>query len=324
MRAYLIRITSTDLVRAAGPGDVLALYTSFNPDGTTNGAALQVEFDIPAYAYGDPAGNAYVKISGVNFSDIQQAANLNGADILIYGGMAKGLPLANPQQAGVLLKGSVFQCFGNWQGNQASLELMVTAKAGTNDAPVNLAYVWRKGTTLQSAVTQALQIAFPGAVVTGSWSSSLVYTEDQPFSYKTLAQLAKWVADTSHVINPDPAYIGAQIAPTPNGFNLYDGTALPVAKEISFLDLIGQPTWLDAGTMQFKTVLRADLNVGDLVKMPQGTNVINTVNSFARFRNTTAFQGEFQIRNIRHLGNSRQPSADSWCTVIDTYSATPQ
>jgi hypothetical protein len=192
---------------------------------------------------------------------------------------------------------------------------------GTDAKPVNLTYVWRKGTTLQAAVTQALQIAFPGAVVTGSWSSSLVYTEDQPFSYKTLPQFARWVSDTSHAINPDPTYLGAQIVATANGFRLFDGTSPPKSKEISFLDLIGQPTWIDAGTMQFKTVLRADLNVGDLITMPQGTNVINTVNSFTRFRNETAFQGQFQIRSIRHLGNSRSTSADSWCSLIDTYAS---
>lgn len=318
MRAYFIRITNPDT------GVVLAQYTSFNPDGTTNGAALRVEWDIPVYAYGDPAGNAYVKISGVNYSDIVAANNLNDADITIYGGMAKGLPLANPAQAGVLLKGTVFQCFGNWQGTQSSLELMVTAKAGTVAKPVNLAYTWRKGTPLQDAVTQALKIAFPGSAITGAFSPSLVYTEDQPFAYQTLAQFARFVLDTSRAINPDPTYIGAQIVQTASGFNLYDGTAPSNAKQISFLDLIGQPTWLDAGTMQFKTVTRADLNVGDRIKMPAGTNVINTVNSFTRYRNATAFQGEFQIRNIRHVADSRQASADSWCTIIDTYTATQQ
>lgn len=318
MRAYFIRITSPD------SGNVLAEYTSFNPDGSTNGAALRVEWDIPVYAYGDPAGNAYVKISGVNYADIVASNNLNDADITIYGGMASGLPLANPAQAGVLLKGTVFQCFGNWQGTQSSLELMVTAKAGTVAKPVNLAYTWRKGSPLQTAVTEALKIAFPGSTITGSFSPSLVYTEDQPFAYQTLPQFSRWVTDTSRAINPKASYIGAQIASTPAGFHLYDGTATPKAKEISFLDLIGQPTWLDAGTMQFKTVMRADLNVGDKIKMPAGTNVINTVNSFTRYRNATAFQGEFQIRNIRHLADSRQASADAWCTVIDTYTATPK
>ena len=317
MRAYFIRITKP------GTSDVLVQYTSFKPDGSTNGAALKVEFDIPAFAYGDPAGNAYLKISGVNYSDIVAANNLNDADITVYGGMAKGLPLANPSQAGVLFKGSVFQCFGNWQGNQTSLELICYAKKGTTADPVNLAYLWKKGSTLQDAVTQALKIAYPGSAVTGGYDSALVYPEDQPFAYQTLNQFAKFVVDTSKTIITTPNYIGAQIVQKPGGFFLFDGTIAPAGKPISFLDLIGQPTWIDAGTMQFRTVLRADLNVGDIVVMPKGSNVINTANSFTRYRDTTAFQGSFTIKNIRHLGDSRQNSAEAWITVVDTYSNKP-
>lgn len=317
MRAYFVRITKP------GTDQVLALYTSFNPDGSTNGAALQFEFDIPAYSYGDPAGNVYLKLSGVNYTDIRQSNNLNDADIMVYGGMAKGLPLANPAQAGVLFRGTVFQAWGNWQGNQTSLEMICYARAGTTDKPVNLAYHWTKGQPMQSAVAQALQIAYPGATVSGAYSSDLVYPEDQPFAYQTLAQFASYLLQTSKAIIPAASYIGAQITQNPQGFLLFDGTKPPGAKEISFLDLIGQPTWIDAGTMQFRTVLRADLKVGDVVTMPKGANVINTGASFSRFRDQTAFQGSFMIKAIRHLGNSRQNSAEAWISVIDTYSTTP-
>lgn len=321
MRAYIIRITAPEL--APDAGSVRALYTSFNPDGSTNGAALKVEFDIPEFAYGDPAGNAYLKISGVNFADIVAANNLNDADITVYAGMAKGLPLANPAQAGVIFKGTVFQCFGNWVGNQSSLELICYAKAGTTANPVNIAYRWDKGSPMQDAVTQALKIAYPGAVITGGFDPALVYPETQPFAYQNLSQFGKFVLEASKTIIRAQNYLGAQIVSVPGGFFLFDGTTLPAPKEISFLDLIGQPTWIDAGTMQFRAVLRADLSVGDVVKMPSGSNVINTPNSFTRFRDATAFQGTFMIRNIRHLGDSRQNSAEAWISVIDTYSTKP-
>lgn len=317
MRAYYINITKP------GTKEVLAFYTSFNPDGSTNGAALKVEFDIPAYAYGEPAGNAYFKISGVNYADIVAANNLNDADITVYGGMAKGLPLANPAQAGILFKGSIFQCFGNWVGNQSSLEMICYAKKGTISDPVNLAYLWAKGSPLQDAVTQALRIAYPGSVVTGGYDPALVYPEDQPFAYQTLPQFAKFVEDASRAIITTPGYRGAQITPTPGGFFLFDGTTVPKGKQISFLDLIGQPTWIDAGTMQFQATLRADLNVGDVVIMPKGSNVVNTAASFTRYRNATAFDGSFQIKSIRHLGDSRQSSAQAWVTVVDTYTDRP-
>lgn len=317
MRAYFVRITKP------GTNDVLGLYTSFQPDGSTNGAALQFEFDIPAYAYGDPAGNPYLKLSGVNYTDIRQANNLNGADITVYGGMAAGLPLANPKQAGILFKGTVFQAWGNWQGNQTSLEMICAAAAGTNDAPVNLAYHWTRGQPMAQAVTQALQIAFPAATISGSYSSDLIYPEDQPFAYNTLEQFCRYLKDTSKIIIPAASYIGAQIAQNPQGFLLFDGTQPPAAKQINFLDLVGQPTWIDAGTMQFRAVLRADLKVGDVVKMPEHANVQVAGSNFSSFRDVTAFQGSFMIKGIRHLGNSRQNSAEAWVSIIDTYSTTP-
>ncbi len=311
MRAYYIRITNPTT------GAVLKFYTSLNPDGSTNGAALRVEFDIPVYSYEAPAGLARVKVYGVDFPDIQSQSDFNGASIEIYGGMAKGLPLANPAQAGILIKGTVFQCFGNWLGRETSLELFIVAKAPS----ANLAYKWPKGGSLESAVRQVLNIAYPGASVTGGFDPALVYTEEQPFAYSNLAQLAKFVFDTSKTINTSPEYLGAKIVQTPKGFLLYDGTNRPVAKQISYLDMVGNATWLESQVMQFMCVMRADLTPGDIIQMPQGANQINQQNSFSQYRNKTAFQGNFFLRNLRHLGDSRQLSAESWVTVIDAIPA---
>jgi hypothetical protein len=41
------------------------------------------------------------------------------------------------------------------------------------------------------------------------------------------------------------------------------------------------------------------------------------VDSFSQFRDNIAFQNDFLISRIRHVGDSRQPSADNWCTVVD-------
>lgn len=311
MRAYYIRITNKDT------GKVLKFYTSFKPDGSTNGAALRVEFDIPVYSYDAPGGLARVKIYGVDFPDIQAQSDLNGANIEVYGGMAKGLPLANPAQAGILVKGSVFQCFGNWVGRETSLELFIVAKAPS----VNLAYKWPKGGSLEAAVRQVLNIAYPGSNVTGGFDPSLVYTEEQPFAYQNLAQLSKFVFDTSRTINTSPNYLGAKIVQTPKGFLLYDGTNQPVAKQISYLDMVGNATWLENQVMQVMCVMRADLTPGDIIKMPQGSNQINQQSSFSQYRNKAAFQGNFLLRNLRHLGDSRQLSAESWVTVIDAIPA---
>lgn len=307
MRAYYIRITNPTT------GKVVKFYTSFKPDGSTNGAALRIEFDIPIYSYETPGGLAKVKVYGVDFPDIQAQSDLNGMDIEVYGGMAKGLPLANPAQAGILVKGTVFQCFGNWVGREVSLELFIVAKA----AQANLAYKWPKGGLMEAAVRQALNIAYPGSTVTGGFSPSLVYTEDQPFAYQNLTQLAKFVFDTSKTIVTDPAYLGARIIQNAKGFILSDGTNQPTAKQISYLDLVGNATWIEPQVMQFMCVMRADLSPGDIVQMPKGANQVNQQNSFSQFRNKTAFQGNFFVRSLRHLGDSRQLSAESWVTVVE-------
>lgn len=195
--------------------------------------------------------------------------------------------------------------------------MIVNPKAGTNDSPVNLAYNWKQGTTLESALRQVLSIAFPKTVITGSLNPSLVHTEDAPFVYRTLGQLGEFALKTSKSIISDPAYMGVQIVPTATGFHLFDGTVIPVAKEISYLDMIGNSTWVDQGTIQLKTVLRADLNVGDIIDLPPRLNIVQNANSYTWARNTSAFTGKYMITSIRHLGNSRQPDANSWCTVIE-------
>lgn len=309
MRAYFIRITRP------GTDEVLKEYTSFNTDGSTNGAALRVELDVPIYTYGEPAGQAHIKISGVDYGDIQSSSDLNDADITVYGGMAAGLPLANPQQAGILVKGSVWQAYGNWLGHDVSLELFIVARKPDS----NLSFTWSQGTSLESAVRQVLKIAYPSATVTGGYDASLVYTEDQPFAYSNLQQFARFVLDTSKTIITSADYRGAQIVQTATGFALFDGTSQPKAKPISYLDLVGNATWLEPGLMQFMCPMRADLIPGDVVTMPVGSNQVQTASGLARARQQTAFQGDFQISRIRHLGDSRQLSAESWVTVVDCY-----
>lgn len=322
-----------DLILSKDDGTVLKRYTSRRADGSNDASALKVEFDIPEYAYGIPAGGAHIKVSGVNFSDIQQASdfatsnstpgNPRGANITFMGGMGKGLPLANPAQAGLLLAGQVQQCWGNWQGRETSLELVSFAKPFTRRQPANLSFNWQKGQALQDAVTATLTTGYPGAVISGGLTSTLVNTEDQPGFYQTLEQFSSYVLAASQAIIKTDGYIGAQIHATPAGFELFDGSTLKPPKAISFLDLIGQPTWLDVATLQVRLVLRADLSVSDLIKLPAGTNAVNTQNNYAQNRNRGAFQGTFMVKNIRHLGDSRQPSADSWVTVIECITQLP-
>jgi hypothetical protein len=101
---------------------------------------------------------------------------------------------------------------------------------------------------------------------------------------------------------------------------VHDGTAPTGPKQILFTDLVGQPCWIDIATIQIKTVLRGDLAVNMLIKLPP-TPVIITADAQSGNASDPAltFQGVFRIKSLRHIGNSRNPDGSSaWCTVIES------
>ena len=94
-------------------------------------------------------------------------------------------------------------------------------------------------------------------------------------------------------------------------------------KQIDFIDLIGQPTWLQPRTVSIKTVMRADLTMGQSILLPKAV-VTNTAAAATSIANQQpSFQGSYDINSLRHVGNFRQPSADSWVSVIDATPSMP-
>lgn len=299
-------------------------YTSLGAFGGTNPGALNVELDIPVAPFATPMGNAFVRIWGISIEEIAQAKDLNNKGVAVYGGMAKGLPLANPAQAGLLAKGYIQQAFGNWVGTEMTLDLIIAAGdgpngMGTNAEPRNLTMNWRKGQPMSTGLKNALQTAFPGFTINMRISPKLVSQIDQIGPYSTLGQLSLYARDLSKTLIPDPKYPGVQIAVADKTIDVYDNTEQndgPI--EIDFKDLIGQPTWIESPNIQVKCVMRADLKVGQPIKLPP-TLATTTAASLSQFRNNSIFQGQFFIGSMRHIGVSRQPDAASWVTVFDAY-----
>ena len=315
MRFYSIEIRETE-------GAVVKLrYSSQNLDGTNNPACLRVNFDIPFSNASSPAGLAYIRIYGVPFDQLAQASNLNNNVIIIYGGMSAGLPLANPQQQGIILKGKIWSAFGNWQGNEVVLELIVTVADVDSTTVQNYSITWEKGQQLTDAVKQTLQIAYNAKPINivGSFDPRLIATSTQIGTYQNLTQLGVIVKDASKAIINDINYNGANITQTNNGFVIYDNSTAYKPKKLSFTDFIGNATYTDYNMINFKLVLRGDLVVGDVITMPPKSNIANSRNSYTQFRDNLSFQNNFRISQLRHLADSRTNSSESWCTVVDAY-----
>lgn len=315
MRYYQIIISPSSQSKTSFTPVVYSTLTALKTD---NGSALAVDLDIFQSPYHQPTQNGYVKIRGVDFKDLNQSANFNNARIQVSVGMSKGLPYANPKQAGLILDGTILQCFGNWLGSEVSLDMVIGAASFNPNVDVNLSFEWLKNTDLTTAVTQCLKKAYPNTPVNGQFSPNLIYTEDQWGQYKNLLSLSQQIYAYSKQIIQDDTYLGATIISNSNGFFLNDGTAeAPKTTNVEFTDIVGNLTWLNIATIQAKLIMRSDLNVGDYITFPKKTPVLNVVNNFSQYRNNISFQGKFRITQVRHVGSSRQPDGNSWCTVVD-------
>jgi hypothetical protein len=156
-------------IQQPGASQPFAHWTSY-PSGKPDSNALNIEFDIPVAPQATPIGMQTVTIYGVPMKMITEAYRLTGAgspgaaptnpmNVVLKAGMGGGLPLENPKQKGVILQGSVFQSFGNWEGTDMTLDVVVSPAAFTHDNPGNFVLSWTKGTQLSDALQQCLATA---------------------------------------------------------------------------------------------------------------------------------------------------------------------
>lgn len=294
---------------------------SSHPNGQYDSAAPQVEFDMPVTAYGAPVGAQAITIHGVPLKDLSQANQLAGMEVVVTGGMQKGLPLANPKQAGLLLKGQVFQAYGNWQGTDMRLELVIYPSQYTNDLPGNFVVNWLPGQSLTDALKATLAIAYPNIPISINIGQNFVFDTAEVHFCATLEELAQYVSDLTASVFKQEVTITLQAGK----FVIFDKTYQPSPIQIAFTDLIGQPTWIQPKVMQMKTVMRADLQIGSLITMPQGfqdaPGLITTLGSSlpSSIKYQSAFQNNFTVKELRHLGSYRSPSGEDWATVFNCF-----
>lgn len=319
MRYYDLSITPE------GVSTPFRRWTS-HPNGSFDPGALDIELDMPLTAYATPVGGQVVTIHGVPLEDLTQAQQFTGMTLTLYGGMKAGLPLANPSQAGLLIKGFITQSYGNWEGTEMTLDLVVYPSKYTTGDPGNFILNWRAKQPLDEALRNSLSIVYPGVPVTINIGTNLVNDHDEIGLYHTLEEFSTIVgAITEHDFQQrvEVAMWGGKIV-------IYDPTHKPPATQIQFTDLIGQPTWIDKNIMQMKTVMRADLQISGAISMPKGfqntPGFVNTTQASlpSSMKYQSAFKNDFQIVEMRHIGHFRSSDSADWCTVFNCVTGGPK
>ena len=307
-----------------------AVWTNYIPasnglPGRADLGAQNVEFDIWNYNLDDPVSLGSVKIWGPTKAQISQASDFNGAPIQVFAGMQPGLPLAsicyNSSQQGLILQGQVFQSYGNWQGVNQTLDFVIVPNpGGTQSDPTNISFNWKAGTKLADALQSILTTNFPNFKPPKiDISSALVLSNDEPFTSETLTLFSQYIRNLSkNIVGGD--YNGVIISQQGNQFLVFDGSSptSTTTMQIATRDLIGQVTWLGPAQVQFSTVMRADLHIGDQVTFDliAGLQAVTTQQSASNVRNKNTFAGSWTIVKIRHVGNSRGPDAQSWVSTF--------
>jgi hypothetical protein len=334
LRFYDLKITNAagQVYQPTPSGNGFVLKTggttfSSRLNGMNNPGALDIEGEIQTYNAAEPQGNSYVKIHGVGLGMIGQASNLNGMGIMLFGGMAKGLPLATAQstQSGLLAQGTVFQAFGNWQGTDQTLDLIFNPGTLDADLAAFITFNWQPGVPLAQALASTLSQAFPNFTQRIN-VANLVRSYASGGAYQNIWQFADVLKDLTKKLGASifgPQYPGVQIVCVGNVVHAYDTTVEAPVKMIAFQDLVGQPTWIDSATISFKTVLRADISPSAEIQFPQGVQAPFALTSptaaaapGAPASSKTAFQGNFFVHTVHHYMHFRQPDGDSWASVF--------
>ena len=298
-----------------------------HPGGQIDPGALNVEFDIPVGPGASPVGSGLVRVWGIGLQDIAQAKNLSNKAIKVFGGMKPGLPLATIQapEAGLLVQGQIYPAFGNWVATDMTLDLVIIpGTTGWEGNPANLVVQHKTGDKLGDVVKKTLSTAYPKLTPSIKVSDSLVLDHDGFGVYQSFEQFADIVRKMSlSIMNAGGffqtgTYPGVNMVQAGDSINVYDGTQKSETKTVNFYDLLGQPTWIGVNSIQFKTVMRGDIAIGDTITMPP-TIATTTAQSNPQLRDNSQFQGTFQVKQVRHIGNFRQPDGMSWNTTFDAF-----
>lgn len=311
-RFYSIAIT------APGATKPIRSWTS-HPNDIYDPAALQVEWDALVGPYGTPTGASTVTVRGVPLQDLTQPQQFAGMTLELQAGMRAGLPLVNPAQAGTILKGTIFQAFGNWEGVDQRLDFVVIPGGYTIANPGNFLLDWSTGMQLSDALKQTFSVAYPGVPVDMNISADLTQSRDDVHVCGTLDQLAQTVGDITEGIFDNRVTIGIQAG----RIVVFDQTYKPSPIQLAFTDFVGQPTWIGVNTIQIKMVARADLRMGGMVRMPQGLQnlpgFVSTTGSAypSSIKYQTTFQNNFIVQELRQVGNFRAADATQWVTIAN-------
>ncbi len=238
-------------------------------------------------------------------------------------------PLAADATAGVI--GALAQLASSGFENIGGVTSYFFGQGGTVAKPLNIVHNMMPNMLLSDAIKKTLNVAFPNAKINISISPSLKLAYQDAGMYQSLPQYAAYIKQLSHSILGSDKYGGVRMSSHGPSIDVWDATGGPTSVvsgnkvTMGFVDLIGQPSWIGVNSINFKTVMRSDIHIGMFVKLPP---TLMTVTQAAGYEGAKAgvmaFDGDFVITSVTHIGDFRNPDGNAWCTVYEAATSDSQ
>ncbi|TGC25823.1 hypothetical protein [Escherichia sp. E1130] len=292
------------------------------------GSALQIQFDALITGYDVVSSGTRISLFGVPISMLRESTQLAGCRVDLIAGFSAGLPLANPNQGGLILSGQIYNPFPVWQGTNQSLNFVVNPSPLLNDKGQenSITLDGKKGEKLSDVLNRALAVAYPGFKIDISINDQLVLAEPATGVYPRLTQLAAVIRSHSFSYVSRADYTGVQMVMQNRVIRVFDNnTTDDGTVQILPQELIDQPNWIGMFSVSFKCPLRSDLFCGMKVALPEniisGPGALLSVNSersYSSLRNRVNFSGKFLVTSVRHVGDFLNPdNTNSWVTIYE-------
>ena len=299
------------------------------------------------------SGSSTMSYSGARFSTRQRSI---GSPVRRLRSLVSETQFDNPLSGITGDIGSLISAFTSFTGG------------GWMQTPLNLIHNMMPGMPLDSVLQQTLSAAFPNAKIVSLIQAGLSLNYQDSGFYQTLAQYSGYVNALSksivtggngsigqlaglvgNAVGGDVGQaitsVGGAVSKLAGGSNannykginiyavkdkiiLHDGTKSAGNVNLDFDDLIGQPTWVSPGMINFMTPMRADIYPPLTVTLPNDTlqfvnpSPDNTYNGKDQSRYlarslATTFQGAFQVLTVQVIGDSRHPAGELWALSIN-------
>jgi len=300
MRKYQIIIGNKELVLD---------YSSDNPSGP------QIQFNIQQFSVSQTV-NAEITLYNIAPYYFSMNQYLIGKQIQLFAGV-EDTPITRmvgySGQYGLIAAGFISAVIPEWNGNDTSLSIIFMPQPVIASAVPYLLKV-NKGQDIRSLFIDAYKAITGNAENIDLGTTPILSTTSYQQKIDNVSDIALTLQQ-QHGITLNQTKAGFQVNTV-------------VGKNINLVpgDFVTQPSALNISQVALTLQLRADVQIGDYVKLPSnvyvGITVLDSIrvqsqlNAFQNKNVFLLFSGLYLISKIWQLGDSHNPNPEAWATIL--------